>query len=117
MLFALLQVHQNQQIVVLQPWLCGSVNLTANENIHHGEERRSFFCCSARFRWSRHQPGYVQGGQEVGGDYLLLRIHVRRIPSDIVLVNCGAARRQGSGERMMERRPAEAMEVEKTSTL
>ena len=117
MLFALLQVHQNQQIVVLEPWLCGSVNLTANENIHHGEERASFFCCSARFRWSRHQPGYVQGGQEVGRDYLLLRIHVRGIRSDIVLVNCGAARRQGSGERMMERRPAEAMEVEKTSAL
>ena len=78
-LFALLQVHRNQQIVVLVPWLCGSVNLTANENIHHEEERTSFFCCSARFRWSRHQPGYVQGGQEVGRDYLLLRIHVRRI--------------------------------------
>jgi hypothetical protein len=30
--------------------------------------------------WSRHQPGYVQGGQGVGRDYLLvLRIHVRRI--------------------------------------
>ncbi len=82
-LFAFLQVHQNQQIVVLKPWLCGSVNLTANENIHHGEERTSFFCCSARFRWSRHQPGYIQGGQEVGRDYLLLRIHVRRIRSDI----------------------------------
>ncbi len=59
----------------------------------------------------------VQGGQEAGRDDLLLRIHVRRIPSSTVLVNCGAARRQGSGERMMERRPAEAMEVEKTSTL
>ena len=31
MLFALLQVHRNQQIVVLVPRLCGSVNLTANE--------------------------------------------------------------------------------------
>jgi hypothetical protein len=31
-----------------------------------------------------HRPGYVQGGQEVGRDYLLLRIHVRRIRSDIV---------------------------------
>jgi len=61
-LFALLQVHRNQQIVVLVPWLCGSVNLTANENIHHEEERTSFDCCSARFCWSRHQPGYVQGG-------------------------------------------------------
>ena len=30
-LFALLQVHRNQQIVVLVPWLCGSVYLTANE--------------------------------------------------------------------------------------
>jgi hypothetical protein len=29
-----------------------------------------------------HQPGYVQGGQEVGRDYLLLRIHVKRIPSE-----------------------------------
>ncbi len=75
-----LQVHQNQQIVVSKPWLCGSVNLTAKENIHHEEERTSFFCCSARFRWSRHQPGYIQGGQEVGRDYLLLGIHVRRIP-------------------------------------
>jgi hypothetical protein len=28
-----------------------------------------------------HQPGYVQGGQEVGRGYLLLRIHVRRIRS------------------------------------
>jgi hypothetical protein len=78
-LFALLQVHRNQQIVVLVPWLCGSVNLTANENIHHEEERTSFDCCSARFCWSRHQPGYVQGGQEVGRGYLLLGIHVRRI--------------------------------------
>jgi hypothetical protein len=26
-----------------------------------------------------HQPGYVQGGQEVGRDYLLLGIHYRRI--------------------------------------
>jgi hypothetical protein len=69
--------------VVLKPWLRGSVNLTANENIHHEEERTSFFCCSARFRWSMHQPGYVQGGQEVGRDYLLLGIHVRRIRSDI----------------------------------
>jgi hypothetical protein len=65
--------------VVLKPWLCGSVNLTANENKHHGEERTSFFCCSARFRWSMHQPGYIQGGQEVGRGYLLLGIHYRRI--------------------------------------
>ena len=78
-LFALLQVHQNQQIVVLKPWLCGSVNLTANENIHHEEERTAFYCCSARFCWSRHQPGYVQGGQEVGRGYLLLGVQVRRI--------------------------------------
>jgi hypothetical protein len=28
-----------------------------------------------------HQPGYVQGGQEVGRDYLLLGIHYRRIRS------------------------------------
>ena len=31
MLFALVQVLLNQQIVVLQPWLCGSVDLTAYE--------------------------------------------------------------------------------------
>jgi hypothetical protein len=74
-----LQVLQNQQIVVLKPWLCGSVNLTANENKHHGEERTSLFCCSGRFRWSMHQPGYVQGGQEVGRGYLLLGIHYERI--------------------------------------
>jgi hypothetical protein len=74
-----LQVLQNQQIVVLKPWLCGSENHAANENKHHGENKTSFFCCSARLRWSRYQPGYVQGGQEVGRSYLLLRIHVRRI--------------------------------------
>jgi hypothetical protein len=33
-----LQVLQNQQIVVLQPWLCGSVDHTANGNEHHEEE-------------------------------------------------------------------------------
>ena len=38
-LFALLQVHRNQQIVVLVPWLCGSVNLTANE-IHIMKKNR-----------------------------------------------------------------------------
>jgi hypothetical protein len=26
-----------------------------------------------------HRPGYIQGGQEVGRSYLLLRIHYRRI--------------------------------------
>jgi hypothetical protein len=26
-----------------------------------------------------HQPGYIQGGQEVGRGYLLLGIHYRRI--------------------------------------
>jgi hypothetical protein len=30
-----------------------------------------------------HQPGYVQGGQEVGRDYLLLGIHYRRIREHI----------------------------------
>jgi hypothetical protein len=35
-----------------------------------------------------HQPGYVQGGQEVGRNYLLLRIHVRRIRGiDITTLN------------------------------
>ncbi len=90
MLFALLQVHRNQQIVVLVPGLCGSVNLTANENIHHEEEWTSFDCCSARFCWARHQPGYVQRGQEVGRGYLLLGIHVRRIlAQQIIIHHCG----------------------------
>ena len=65
--------------MVLQPWLCGSVNHTANRNKHHGEETTPLFCCSARLCWSMHQPGYVQGGQEVGRGYLLLGIHDRRI--------------------------------------
>ena len=34
-----------------------------------------------------------------------------------VQVNCGAARGQGFSERMMKLRPAEATEVEETSTL
>ncbi len=38
-LFALLQVHLNQQIVVSVPWLRGSVNLTANE-IHTMKKNR-----------------------------------------------------------------------------
>jgi hypothetical protein len=33
----------------LQPWLCGSVNHTANENKHHDEEARPLFCCSTLF--------------------------------------------------------------------
>ena len=74
-----LQVLQNQQIVVLKPWLCGSVKHTANRNKHHGEETTPLFCCSAWLCWSMHQPGYVQGGQEVGRGYLLLGIHYRRI--------------------------------------
>jgi hypothetical protein len=44
-----LQVHQNQQIVVLQPWLFGSVNHTANRNKHHEEDSRPIRCCSAQF--------------------------------------------------------------------
>ena len=64
-----------------------------------------------------HRPGYVQGGQEAKCGYLLLGIYYRRIPGDIVLVNCGAARGRDSSERMMERVPAEATEVEKTSSL
>jgi hypothetical protein len=27
-------------------WICGSVDLTANENIHHDEEAWPDFCCS-----------------------------------------------------------------------
>ena len=64
-----------------------------------------------------HQPGYIQEGQGVIFGYLLLGIYYRRIPGDIVLVNCGAARGRDSSERMMERVPAEATEVEKTSAL
>jgi hypothetical protein len=35
-----------------------------------------------------HQPGYVQGGQEVGRGYLLLRIHVRRIREHSTVHTC-----------------------------
>ena len=82
-----LQVLQNQQIVVLQPWLCGSVNHTANRNKHHEEESRPLFCCSARLFESMHRPGHVQGGQEAKRGYLLLGIYHRRIPGDTVLEN------------------------------
>jgi hypothetical protein len=34
-----------------------------------------------------HQPGYVQGGQEVGRGYLLLGIHYRRIREHSTLFN------------------------------
>ena len=64
-----------------------------------------------------HQPGYVQGGQEVGRDYLLLGVRVQEFRSKTVQVNCRAARGQGFSERMMKLRPAEATEVEETSTL
>ena len=60
-LFALLQVHLNQQIVVFAPRLCGSVNLTANE-IHHEEEYTFFGCCSAQFSRLMLPPGHIQGG-------------------------------------------------------
>jgi hypothetical protein len=55
------------------------VNHTANRNKHHGEETTPLFCCSGRLCWSMHQPGYVQGGQEVSRGYLLLGIHDRKI--------------------------------------
>jgi hypothetical protein len=64
-----------------------------------------------------HRPGYVQGGQEANHGYLLLGVHHRRIHSDTVLENLSAARGQDSSERMMERVPAAATEVEKTSAL
>ncbi len=80
MLLLSLQVHQNQQIVVLQLWLCGSVNHTANRNKHHEEESRPLFCCSARLFESMHGPGHVQGGQEAKRGYLLLGVYHRRIP-------------------------------------
>ena len=113
-----LQVHQNQQIVVLQSWLCGSVNHTANRNKHHEEESRPLFCCSARLFESMHRPGHVQGGQEAKRGYLLLGVYHRRIRQHLQFwrTSC-AARRRGSSERMMERLPAEATEVEKTSAL
>ena len=60
-----LQVLQNQQIVVLQPWLCGSVNHTAKKNKHHEEESRPCFCCSAQLYQTMHWPGYVQGGRKL----------------------------------------------------
>ena len=60
-----LQVLQNQQIVVLQPWLCGSVNHSANRNKHHDEEALPHFCCSTLLLQSMHRPGYVQGGRKL----------------------------------------------------
>jgi hypothetical protein len=74
-LFALVQVLLNQQIVVLQPWLCGSVDLTANENKHHEEEAGPHFCCSVLFSRSMHLPGYIQEGQEADYGYLLLGVY------------------------------------------
>jgi hypothetical protein len=68
----------------LQPWLCGSVNHTANGNKHHDEEARPHFCCSALFPCSMHRPGYVQGGQEVSFGYLLLGVYYRRIPGSTI---------------------------------
>jgi len=64
-----------------------------------------------------HQPGYIQEGQGVIFGYLLLGVYYRRIPGATVLVNCSTARGRGSSERMMERVPAAATEVEKTSAL
>ena len=81
MLFALVQVLLNQQIVVLQPWLCGSVDLTANENKHHEEEAWSNFCCSLLLVHSLHSSGYIQEGQGVNHDYLLLGVCYRNSPS------------------------------------
>jgi hypothetical protein len=68
--------------VVLQPWLCGSVNHTANRNKHHDEEAQPHFCCSTLLLYSMHRPGYVQGGQEASIGCLLLGVYYRRIPGD-----------------------------------
>jgi len=59
-LFALLQVHLNQQIVVSAPRLYGFMNLAANE-IHHEEEYTFFGCCSAQFCRFMLPPRHIQG--------------------------------------------------------
>ena len=72
--------------MVLQPWLCGSVDYTANENKHHEEEAQPHFCCSMLLLRSMHRPGYVQGGQEATFGYLLLEIYYRRIPGETLVL-------------------------------
>jgi hypothetical protein len=67
--------------VVLQPWLCGSVDLTANENIHHEEEAWPDFCCSLLLVRSLRSSGYIQEGQGVNHDYLLLGVYYINSPS------------------------------------
>ncbi len=72
--------------MVLQPWLCETVDHTANENKHHEEEARPHFCCSMLLSRSMHRPGYVQGGQEATFGYLLLGIYYRRIPGETIVM-------------------------------
>jgi hypothetical protein len=62
-LFALLQVHRNQQIVVLVPWLCGSVNLTANE-IHIMKESGHLLTVLRGFVGLGISQGMFKGGRE-----------------------------------------------------
>jgi hypothetical protein len=72
--------------VVLQPWLCGSVDLTANEiNIM---KKKLDLCCSVLFSRSLHPPGYIQEGQEASYDYLLLGVYHRRSPG-VTSINGG----------------------------
>ena len=63
-LFALLQVHLNQQIVVFVPWLYGSVNLTANE-IHIMKKNRHLLAVVLRgFVGLGISQGMFKGGRK-----------------------------------------------------
>jgi hypothetical protein len=72
----------------LQPWLCGSVDLTANENIHHEEEAWPIFCCSLLLVRSLRSSDYIQEGQGVNHDYLLLGVYYRNSPRSTGGTSC-----------------------------
>ncbi len=62
--------------MVLQPWLCGSVDLTANE-INIMKKKLDLISVVLLFPRSMHQPGYIQEGQEAIFGYLLLGVYYR----------------------------------------
>jgi hypothetical protein len=63
-------------------WICGSY---CEWNKHHEEEAWPDFCCSLLLARSLLPSGYIQEGQEVSYDYLLLGVYYRNSPSSAVV--------------------------------
>ncbi len=86
MLFALVAGSTepaNCGLATMVMWICGSYY---EWNKHHEEEAWPDFCCSLLLVRSLHPSGYIQEGQGVNYDYLLLGVCYRNSPSSTGMI-------------------------------